>query len=129
MYIYFFFPLCDNTYEASQSHSVGYFWPRDHPVAETSTSKHTSTQQTDFHIPGGIRTRNPRKRAAADLLLRPRSTCDQLIPITYYTFTYFSGISYVDNVISIWDPSDVIRETFIDLYIMSAFVFTFKVLF
>jgi len=35
----------------------------------------------------------------------------------------------MDNIISIRDTSDVKREAFIDIYIISAFVFTFKVLF
>ena len=30
------------------------------------------SQQTDIHVPGGIRTRNPSKRAAVNLRLRPR---------------------------------------------------------
>ena len=55
--------------------------------------------------------------------------CDQLILIPYYTLTYLCGISYVDNIISTWDASDVKRVAYIDLYIISAFVFTFKVLF
>jgi hypothetical protein len=44
-------------------------------------------------------------------------------------FTYFSGISYVGNVVSIRDKSDVKGQAFVDLYITSALVFTFKVLF
>jgi hypothetical protein len=32
------------------------------------------SQETNIHAPGGIRTYNPRKRAAVDLLLRPRAT-------------------------------------------------------
>jgi hypothetical protein len=56
--------------EASRSHShtpnsVGLLWTSDQPDAETSTSQHT-TFTTDIHAPGGIRTRNPSKRAAAD---------------------------------------------------------------
>jgi hypothetical protein len=31
-----------------------------------------NTQQTNIHVPGRIRTRNPSNRAAADVLLRPR---------------------------------------------------------
>ena len=36
------------------------------------------SQQTDIHAPGGIRTRNPRKRAASKLRLRPRGHRDRL---------------------------------------------------
>ena len=35
------------------------------------TTQHS--QQTDFHVPGGIRTHNPSKRAASDPRLRPSS--------------------------------------------------------
>jgi hypothetical protein len=36
------------------------------------------SQQTDIHVPGGIRTHNPSKRAAADPRLRPRGYWDWL---------------------------------------------------
>ena len=42
-------------------HSVGLLWTSDRPIAKTS-----------IHAPGGTRTRNPRKWAAADPRLRPR---------------------------------------------------------
>ena len=46
-------------------HSVGLLLTSDQPVAETPTWKHT-TLRTDIHGPGGIRTRNPSKRATLD---------------------------------------------------------------
>ena len=48
-------------------HSVGLLWTSDRPVRDTSAWQHTqnSQRQTSKH-PGGIRTRNPSKRAAAD---------------------------------------------------------------
>ena len=53
-------------------HSVGLLWSRERPVAETSIPGNTQhLQGTDIHTPGGIRTRNPNKRAAADPRLRP----------------------------------------------------------
>jgi hypothetical protein len=60
--------------EASRSHSdtphsVGLLWTSNRPDAETSTWKHT-TLTRDLHAPGGIRTHNPSKRAAADPQLR-----------------------------------------------------------
>ena len=64
-------------FEVSRSHSdtphsVGWLWTSDQFVAKTSTWKNVHySQQTDFHAPGGIRTRNPSKRAAAKLPLRP----------------------------------------------------------
>ena len=61
--------------EASRSrsdtpHSVGLLCTNDQPNAETSTWQHC--KETDIHAPGGIRTRNPSKRGAADPRLRPR---------------------------------------------------------
>jgi len=69
------------TVESSRSHvgtphSVGLLWTSDQPDAEISTWKHTS-QETNIHAPGGIRTRSPSKRAAADLLLTLRDHWDR----------------------------------------------------
>jgi len=50
--------------------SVGFLWTSDQPDAETSTWQHS--QQTNFHAPGGIRTHDLSRRAAADIRLRPR---------------------------------------------------------
>jgi hypothetical protein len=50
-------------------HSVELLWTSDQPEADLLlTAQHS--QQTDIHAPGGIRTRNPSKRAAADSRLR-----------------------------------------------------------
>ena len=46
-------------------------WTSDQLVAETSTWQHTALT-TDIHDPGGIRTHNLSRRAAADLRLGPR---------------------------------------------------------
>jgi len=46
-------------------HSVGRLWTSDQPVAETSTWRHI-TQETYIYAPGGIRTRNPKNRPAAN---------------------------------------------------------------
>ena len=54
--------------EAPQS--VGPLWTSDQLVSETSTWQHS--KQTSIHAPGGIRTHNLSRRAAADLCLRPR---------------------------------------------------------
>ena len=65
-------------FEVSRSHSdtphsVGCLWTIDQFVAETTTWKNIHhSQQTDFFAPGGIRTHNPSKRAAADPRLRRR---------------------------------------------------------
>ena len=57
--------------------SVGLLWTSDQPVAETTTWQHTTLKETDIHAPGGIRTHNPSRRAAADLRLRPRGHRDR----------------------------------------------------
>ena len=61
-------------HDASRSHldtphSVGLLWTSDQPDAETSTCQH-KTLTRDIHAPVVIGTRNPDKRAAADLRLR-----------------------------------------------------------
>jgi len=59
------------------SQSVGILWASDQLVAETSTWQHT-TLTTDKHsCPGGIRTHNLIRRAAADLCIRPRGHWDR----------------------------------------------------
>ena len=67
-------------HEVSWSHttthqSVGLLWTSDQLVAETSTWQHS--QQTNAHAPGGIRTHNLSRRAAADPRLRLRSDWDR----------------------------------------------------
>jgi hypothetical protein len=52
-------------------HSVRLLWTSDQPDAEASDNTQHS-QETDIHSAGGIRTRNPSKRAAADSRLRRR---------------------------------------------------------
>jgi hypothetical protein len=58
------------TLNDTHTHTVGLPWMRDRSIAETSTTQH-KTQETDNHVPGGIRTCNPSKPAAADSRLRP----------------------------------------------------------
>ena len=50
-------------------HSVGLLWTNVRPDAHNTQH----SQQTEIYAPGGIRTHNPSKRAAADPCLRPRS--------------------------------------------------------
>ena len=69
--------------EVTQSHSFRHatlsvgLWTSDRPVAETADNTQHS-QDTDIHTSGGIRTRNPKKRAGADPRLRPRGHRDKL---------------------------------------------------
>jgi hypothetical protein len=67
--------------EASRSHSdtpysVGLLWKSDQPDARPGNTQHS--QETDIHASGGIRTRNPSKRAAADPRLGRRGHWDRL---------------------------------------------------
>ena len=71
-------PVCQGLLivEVSRSHSdtphsVGLLWTSDKPNAETFTWKHT-TLTRDIQDPGGIRTHNLSRRAAADQRVRPR---------------------------------------------------------
>ena len=68
--------------------SVGLLWTSDQPVAETSTSQHT-TFTTDIHAPGGIRTHNLSKRAAADPRLRPRGHWDRLWSLLQFSYSLY----------------------------------------
>ena len=54
-------------------HSVGLLWTSDQPDSET----YLTTLTTGIHVPGGIRTRNPSKRTAANPRLRPRGHWDR----------------------------------------------------
>ena len=63
--------------EISRSHSdtphwVGLLRTSDRPDAETTPYNTQHPQGRDIHATGGIRTRNPSKRAAAGPRLRPR---------------------------------------------------------
>ena len=70
--------LCPLTVEVSQSHSVGFLWTSDRPLAQTSTQY---SQETGFYATGGIRTHDPSKQTAADPNLRPRGHWDKIINI------------------------------------------------
>jgi hypothetical protein len=59
-------------------HSVELLWTRDQPVAEDS-DKTQHLQQTNIHVPGRIRTRNPSKPEAAEPCLRPRGQWDRRV--------------------------------------------------
>ena len=65
--------------EASPAQPVGLLWTTDQPIAKICTRQHTQhSQQTNDHAPGGFRTRNPSKTAAADPRVRPRCHWDRL---------------------------------------------------
>jgi hypothetical protein len=70
--------------------SLALFWTKDRPVAETSSTQHS--KETDIHASGGIRTRNPSKRSAADAHLRQFGHWDR--HSVYFTRTKYS-VRYV----------------------------------
>ena len=53
-------------------------------------------QETNIHGPGGIRTHNPRKRAAADPRLRQRGHWDWPIKVTKNTKSLRAVVEYLD---------------------------------
>jgi hypothetical protein len=62
-------------------HPVGFLLMRNGPVAVTSSWQQTQTsEQSHIHASGGIRTRNPSKRAAA---LDLAANCLGIIPFNY----------------------------------------------
>jgi hypothetical protein len=58
-------------------HWVGLLWTSDQPDTETSTWQHKTTQETNIHASGGIRTHNPSKRAIVDTRFLPRGHWDR----------------------------------------------------
>ena len=60
-------------------HLVGLLWTSDQPDAEIYTWRHITLTRQFINAPGGIRTLNPSKQAAADPHLRPRGHWDRLL--------------------------------------------------
>jgi hypothetical protein len=68
-------PLFGVSVITHRRHTAGLFWTSDQPVAKTSTytgQHNIQTQETNIHVPSGIRTLDPSNRPAAELRLRPR---------------------------------------------------------
>jgi hypothetical protein len=104
-----------HTVEASRSHSVRLLWKSDKPVTETSTWPHT-TLTTDIHTTERIRTRNPRKRAAADRSLRLRGHRDgiavALVPNTWILVWSDNAESRLNTARNINSPGNVWSDVF-----------------
>jgi hypothetical protein len=69
-------------------HSVGILWTSDQLVAENSTWQHT--QQTNIHVPGGIRTHDGSRRAAvhcaaAEIGINASNNYKFQVSCTYFT--------------------------------------------
>jgi len=95
-------------YGASRSHSdtphsVGLLWTSDQPGAECSDNTQHS-QETDIYDPGEIRTRNPKKRAAAaEPPLSPSGYWarlkGQLYCTYYYSFSPILALPYFEQIL------------------------------
>jgi hypothetical protein len=62
---------------SDKPHSAGLLWTSDQADAGAFTLQHTTLTRDRHPCPGGIRTHNPNKPAAADPLLRPRGHWDR----------------------------------------------------
>ena len=102
--------------EASRSqsdtpHPVGFLRTSDQPDAENSTWQHTTLTRDRQHASGGIRNRNPCKRAAAWWHLRPRGHCgryrmsDLFVNIRKYVYLQATKARRLrnQNLIPFWE--------------------------
>jgi len=69
-------------------HSAELLWAGDHPDQRPQPGNTQHSLNTGIHAHGGIRTRDPRKRAAADPHLRPCGHWDRQLHIFSGLFTY-----------------------------------------
>jgi hypothetical protein len=77
---------------------MGLLWKSDRPVAETYTWQHI-TLTKDIHVSGGIRTRNPFKRAAADSRLSARGQQDlHIIFVPKIIFVFFLNDNFLSEI-------------------------------
>ena len=81
-------------------YSVGLLCTSDETVLVTSTWLHTTLRRHAIHAAAGIRTRNPRKRAAAVLRLRPRGHRDRLLNIDVHYHHKHQGLDPLIRSIS-----------------------------
>jgi hypothetical protein len=74
-------------------HSVGFLWPVDQPDRERRLPDNTQhSQKKGIDAPGGIRTHNPRKGAAANPCHRP-SVATGISSISYYEYLKIQFLS------------------------------------
>ena len=82
---------------SKKGQSVGLPWNRHRPFAETSTWRHATFSTDRYPCPGGIRTRNPNKRAAADPRLRVRQPGSAILSVdalySEFTDSFFRWIN------------------------------------
>jgi hypothetical protein len=102
----------DSRSRSDTPHSVGLLWTRDHPDAETTIWQHTTLTLDRYPRPGGIRTHNPSKRAAADPRLRPRGHWDRhkMIYSPWKVITAATSVNYgaliIQHKINMWTGSE-----------------------
>jgi hypothetical protein len=97
--------------EASQSHSdtphsVRLLWRVINPTQRPLPDNTEHSQETNIYAPGGIRTHNPSKRAAAVSRLRPRGRWDRYQPhktcdssMSCYVFFYLFLAQLIQSLI------------------------------
>jgi len=90
--------IVDSRSHSDTQRSVGLLWTSDQLDAATSTWQLTILSRTDIHAPGGIRTRNRSKRAAADPCLRTRGHRDRIQGNLGSSNGHASGLSSVTSV-------------------------------
>jgi hypothetical protein len=95
-------------FEVSGSHKIRHtqththFWTSDQSVAEAATdTTHNKHKRRTSIAPRGIRTRNPSKRAATDVLLRPRGHWDRR-PNLGYRWLALTRLYTCDNSSRSW---------------------------
>jgi hypothetical protein len=103
MYIYMYIYICVCIYiyiyrapilDVSRSHTTTHHIRQDSSGRVIGSSQRPlpdntqHSQQTNFHAPGGIRTHDLSRRAAADLSLRPRGRWDRQNVIDYRSNSY-----------------------------------------
>jgi hypothetical protein len=103
-----------HTHTTTHTHSVRFLWTRDRPITETSTWQHTKFTKDRHSCPGGIRTRNPSKRAAADLHLRWRGHEGRPTPFHALQYATKVYITMSKPALNVWGMYTEIRryETF-----------------
>jgi hypothetical protein len=69
----------DSGLHSDSSHSVGFFWTSDRPVAENYIRQTQHLQKTSIHAYTGTRTRNPTRRAIVDPSLTERGHWNQVV--------------------------------------------------
>jgi hypothetical protein len=113
---------------ADTSHSVGLLWASDHSYTETFTWQHTTLTTQTSMLRVGFEPRSPRKRAAANLHIRPCGHWDRpLVSLEHISFCVRSNAQ--SGILGVMDkyPSVILFVcTHISTYITTQ---TFRVLY